>query len=183
MKPRFSAQQLRIIRNLIPVGEVIEEFLHIPSKITHGTLRFRCPLCREFDIAINSKANLARCFSCEKNFNPIDMVMAARNTGFTESVNSLEMFQRSLSDGKRHTSLHENPRHFSHHNVPRSFRGNDLTPISDILDPLFKEHPNSPNQAESSRLANAIAKLDQDIQFLAHQIKQLKTLICTLQHK
>jgi hypothetical protein len=184
MKPRFSAQKLRTIRNLVPIGKVIEEFLQLPSKITHGAFRFCCPLCREFDTAINSRINLARCFSCEKNFNPIDMVMAVRNTGFTESVNLLEKFQRSLSVGKRHTNLDENTHHFPHHNAPRSFRhGNNLVPIGDILAPLCKEDPNSPNQAESSHLANAVAKLEQEIQFLAQQIKQLKTLICTLHHK
>jgi hypothetical protein len=184
MKPRFSAQHLRTIRNNVPIGKVMEECLQVPSKITRGILRFCCPLCREFDTAINPRTNLARCFSCEKNFNPIDMVMAVRNTGFTESVNFLEMFQRSSFDGKRHAVLGQHTRRLPQHNSPRSFRhGKDLLPIGDILAPLYKKNPNTPNKAESFPLTNTIAKLELEIQFLAQQIKQLKTIIHALQHK
>jgi len=44
------------------------------------------PICHEFQTAVNSKTNLARCFRCERNFNPIDMVMIIRGLGFVESV-------------------------------------------------------------------------------------------------
>jgi len=184
MKPRFSAQHLRTIRNNVPIAKVIEECLKVPSKITRGILRFCCPLCREFDTAINPRTNLARCFACEKNFNPIDIVMAVRNTGFTESVNFLEMFQQTFSDGKRHASLGENTHHFPQHNAPQSFRhGKDLVPIGDILAPLCKKDPTTAHEAKSSPLINTIARLELEIHSLAQQIKQLKTIIHTLQHK
>jgi DNA primase len=34
--------------------------------------------------------NLARCFSCQKNFNAIDLVMVVKNMGFVDSVSFLK---------------------------------------------------------------------------------------------
>jgi hypothetical protein len=53
-------------------------------------LRFRCPLCYKFHTATNHKTNLARCFDCNKNFNPIDMVSTVENCGFVEAVKILK---------------------------------------------------------------------------------------------
>jgi hypothetical protein len=53
-------------------------------------LRFRCPLCCNFHTATNHKTNLARCFDCKKNFNPIDMVITVGNCGFVEAVKFLK---------------------------------------------------------------------------------------------
>jgi DNA primase len=85
MKTRFSSQELFELRNNIPVDMLIRE-LHIPSKIRDGVFRFLCPMCNEFQTAVNSATNLARCFRCEKNFNTIDLVMKIRGYGFKESV-------------------------------------------------------------------------------------------------
>ncbi|XPS89502.1 hypothetical protein Dvar_75210 [Desulfosarcina variabilis str. Montpellier] len=54
-----------------------------------GIFRFLCPLCNEFQTATNPKTNLARCFLCEKNFNPIDLVMTVKGLGFVDSVKYL----------------------------------------------------------------------------------------------
>lgn len=86
----FSSQELYKLRNLIPIEVLIEKKLAVPSKISEGFFRFLCPLCNEFQTAVNPKANLGRCFRCEKNFNPIDMVMAWRSTGFVDSVKYLQ---------------------------------------------------------------------------------------------
>jgi hypothetical protein len=62
-------------------------------KISESYLRFLCPLCREFHTATNPRTNLARCFRCQKNFNPIDIVMITQRVDFTEAVR----FLRGLS--------------------------------------------------------------------------------------
>jgi predicted RNA-binding Zn-ribbon protein involved in translation (DUF1610 family) len=90
MKRRFTGHQLFKLRNLIPIDMLIKEQLKIPSKMNEGYLRFLCPLCGEFQTATNAKTNLARCFRCEKNFNPIDLVMTVKAVGFIESVQYLK---------------------------------------------------------------------------------------------
>lgn len=90
MGKHFSSQELYKLRNSIPMDVLIEKELVIPSKISEGIFRFLCPLCNEFQTAINPKTNLSRCFRCEKNFNTIDMVMAWHNTSFVNSVKYLQ---------------------------------------------------------------------------------------------
>lgn len=92
MKRRFTGGELFNIRNLIPIDWLIKEQLNIPSKVSEGFLRFLCPLCNEFQTATNPKTNLARCFRCETNFNPIDLVMTVKGMGFVESVKYLKPF-------------------------------------------------------------------------------------------
>lgn len=86
----FSSQELYRLRNSIPIDVLIEKELAIPSKISEGFFRFLCPLCNEFQTAVNPKNNLGRCFRCEKNFNTIDMVMSWHNIGFVDSVKYLQ---------------------------------------------------------------------------------------------
>ena len=90
MGKRFSSRELYKLRNSIPIDVLIEKKLIIPSKISEGFFRFLCPLCNEFQTAVNSKTNLGRCFRCEKNFNTIDMVMTWHNIGFVDSVKYLQ---------------------------------------------------------------------------------------------
>lgn len=86
---RFSAYLLRALRNRIPIAGLIENDLDLPSKESEGYLRFLCPVCSEFNTATNPLTNLARCFRCRKNFNPIDMVMAVQECSFVDAVESL----------------------------------------------------------------------------------------------
>ena len=86
----FSSQELYRLRNSIPIDVLIEKKLAIPSKISEGFFRFLCPLCNEFQTAVNPKTNMGRCFRCEKNFNTIDVVMTWQNTGFVDSVKYLQ---------------------------------------------------------------------------------------------
>lgn len=86
MKARFSSRELFDLRNTIPVDMLIRDQLQMPSKIRDGVFRFLCPICHEFQTAVNPNTNLARCFRCEKNFNTIDLVMAVRGYGFKDSV-------------------------------------------------------------------------------------------------
>ena len=89
MTQRYSKNLLRKLRNDIPVDLLIADILKQPNKISEGYFRFLCPICAEFTTGINPKTNLARCFSCEKNFNPIDMVMSVKSYSFTQAVDYL----------------------------------------------------------------------------------------------
>lgn len=86
MKNRFSSRELFDLRNNIPVDMLLRDQLQIPSKIRDGLFRFLCPICNEFQTAVNPNTNLARCFRCAKNFNTIDLVMVVRGCGFKDSV-------------------------------------------------------------------------------------------------
>jgi len=81
----ISRQRLWRLRNEIPVDHILEE-LDLPTKLSEGYLRFLCPLCREFNTATNPRTNLARCFRCSRNFNPIDLVMVVHGLPFLEAV-------------------------------------------------------------------------------------------------
>ncbi len=86
MKNQFSSKELFELRNNIPVDVLIRDHLEVPSKIRDGCFRFLCPECNEFQTAVNTATNLARCFRCEKNFNTIDLVMKIKGYRFKQSV-------------------------------------------------------------------------------------------------
>ena len=90
MSQYYSADFLRYLRNDIPIDEVIVDLLNLEVQ-THGKmLRFQCPLCYNFHTDTNHETNLARCFDCEKNFNPIDMVISVADCGFVDAVKILK---------------------------------------------------------------------------------------------
>ena len=89
MDGRYSKEHLRRIRNEIPISRLIADVLNIPGKLRDGYFRFLCPVCSEFDSAVNSKTNLARCFRCQRNFNSIDIVMIVNRCNFVEAVEFL----------------------------------------------------------------------------------------------
>lgn len=93
MANRYSKEKLHRLRNEVPISRLISELLDIPCKVSEGYFRFLCPLCGEFQTATNPKTNLARCFRCQKNFNPIDMVMAVKSCNFREAVESIDGLQ------------------------------------------------------------------------------------------
>lgn len=90
MATHYPAYLLRSLRNHIPINTLITDVLCLDLRNTDKLLRFRCPLCNNFHTATNSKTNLARCFDCRKNFNPIDMVMVVTQCGFVEAVEALK---------------------------------------------------------------------------------------------
>jgi hypothetical protein len=58
-----------------------------------------CPMCNEFQTAVNPSTNLARCFRCEKNLNTIDLVMRVKRFGFKDSVLFLKnLLKKTLND-------------------------------------------------------------------------------------
>jgi DNA primase len=89
MSPRYSANHLRKLRNDIPIARLIGDVLGIPCKVQEGYFRFLCPHCSDFNTATNPKANLARCFRCQRNYNPIDIVMLDKRLNFVEAVEFL----------------------------------------------------------------------------------------------
>ncbi|MCP4233950.1 MAG: hypothetical protein GY770_10280 [Aestuariibacter sp.] len=90
MSTHYTAHFLRMLRNQIPINEVIIDLLNLEVRNDHQLLRFRCPLCDNFHTATNHKTNLARCFDCKNNFNPIDLVMTVENCGFLDAVKILK---------------------------------------------------------------------------------------------
>jgi DNA primase len=92
----FTRELLYRLRNEIPVSDVLQR-LNWPHRQREGRLVFLCPLCGEFLTAINPRTNLGRCFACERNFNPIDMVMLIEGADFVTAVHFLETHLPSRS--------------------------------------------------------------------------------------
>lgn len=90
MTRRFSPEELTFLRNRVPITHVINTLLVMPTRTTNGKLSFACPVCGGFDTSINAPHNLARCFECRQNFNPIDLVMYQLQIGFVDSVRWLK---------------------------------------------------------------------------------------------
>jgi DNA primase len=90
---RFSPELLRLLRNQVNINILITNVLQMPYKTSENQLRFLCPVCSEFNTATNHKTNLARCFRCGKNFNPIDMVMTVQNCSFINAVGFLKQLR------------------------------------------------------------------------------------------
>ncbi len=81
----FTDDFLRRLRNDININEVIGA-LRLETRRGTDLLRFHCPLCHRFHTATNPKTNLARCFDCRVNFNPIDLAMETTRCSFVDSV-------------------------------------------------------------------------------------------------
>jgi DNA primase len=86
----YSPNFLRKLRNDIAVDHLIANVLKIPSKYSEGYFRFLCPVCSEFNTSVKQQTNLARCFRCKRNFNPIDMVMVVNDLSFVDTIRFLK---------------------------------------------------------------------------------------------
>lgn len=93
---RLSAQQLVALRNDVPIAAVLRSLLAVPTREEKGLLRFACPLCGGLHSAIHPSENLARCFDCQRNFNPIDLVMLVRQLPFRDAVALLQRHRHQL---------------------------------------------------------------------------------------
>ncbi len=87
---------LRAIRNELPMNVTIVQLGRQGpvSKQFEGYFRFICLECGEFRATVNSRNNLAHCFSCGRNFNNIDLLMAL-GYDFHSAVEVLEQWLRS----------------------------------------------------------------------------------------
>ncbi len=90
MSDTLSKTHLRELRNRIEIIPLIAETLELLYKTHDGRFRFMCPLCHDFDTAVNPETNLARCFRCQRNFNPIDIVMTVKRYSFMQAVRFLD---------------------------------------------------------------------------------------------
>ena len=92
---------LRAIRNDLPMRLTIVRLGRFGpiGKQSDGYFRFQCPNCSELRAAVNPRNNLAHCFSCNKNFNNIDL-MLAQGHDFMPAVDILkswlEVYLRDL---------------------------------------------------------------------------------------
>ncbi len=89
MNERLNKAYLRRLRNEIEIQALITTTLAIDCRTSEGRFRFLCPICSEFNPAVTPKTNLARCFCCERNFNPIDMVISVKGYAFLDAVDFL----------------------------------------------------------------------------------------------
>jgi len=85
----ITRDYLRRLRNEINFAHLFR-YLRWPHKPTEGKLTFVCPQCGESQTSVNPKTNLARCFRCEKNWNPIDFTIEVHHIAFLEAVGQLE---------------------------------------------------------------------------------------------
>jgi uncharacterized CHY-type Zn-finger protein len=85
----FTQHELYKLRNSIPLADVLN-VLKWPHKMRDGRVCFVCPQCSESLTAINQRTNLGRCFRCEINFNPIDLVMLINDYDFVAAVHFLQ---------------------------------------------------------------------------------------------
>lgn len=86
---------LRAIRNDLPMKLTILRLGRRgpPSKLSEGYFRFLCPACSEMRATVNPRNNLAHCFSCGRNFNNIDLMIAI---GY-DFLNAVDMLEQWLS--------------------------------------------------------------------------------------
>ena len=99
----FTKQQLFQIRNDIDIDWLINEKLQLERQFK-SIWRFQCPVCQQFNTATQKKNNLARCFSCQKNFNTIDLVIYSKKINFVPGVQFLlSLLEKKLaSNGRVH---------------------------------------------------------------------------------
>jgi len=160
---RFSNQELYRLRNEIPVDILIEKALGIPSRFTEGYFRFLCPLCNEFNTAVNPQTNLSRCFRCEKNFNTIDLVMLVRKSDFVTSISFLKKYLKS-----NQIQIHPKEPTPKDHKQRLEHIGNVL---GSIIPPSHAPGPNDSNKSIPER----ILSLEQQVQYLTSKIEKIGT--------
>ena len=157
MTRRFSPEELTFLRNRVPITHVIKTLLELPTRSTNGRLSFACPVCSGFDTSINAAHNLARCFACRQNFNPIELVMHQRQIGFVDSVKWLKKRMPAAS---------------AHKNTHAAERTNaQPTAIGDILADMM------PTLAHSKLGAPSPQSITQRLSDLEHRVRHLYRLI------
>ena len=183
-KRRFTNHQLYTLRNDIAIDGLIEKALSIPSRIAEGCFRFLCPLCKQFNTAVNPETNLARCFRCEKNFNTIDLVMTIRKFDFVESVRFLKDYRKSASvtrsdDYRVATTGSDAHLSYQMKCADRSEHSNNspvhIGNIFDRMAPSKRERipPGCNRPAQQNVVNDRISRLEQKVDRLFHQIDNI----------
>jgi len=164
MTRRFSPAELSFLRNQVPIGQVIETLLGPANPKSNGKMSFACPLCAGFNTAINAAHNLARCFACRQNFNPIELVMHQLKIDFVASVKWLKNRMQSAPA----------------HQKTSSARGNNAQPtaIGDILSDLMPPLAESKNDVRSiESIVLRISRLEQHLSHLYRVVNKLQSSI------
>ncbi len=160
MTRRFSSQELYFLRNKVPIDRVIVSFLFMPSHYNEDKLRFACPLCQNFNTSIHTKTNLARCFTCQQNFNTIEIVMHHFKIGFVESVKWIK---------KRNADLvNENEVINYEDHVPQPHMG------SALFEMQSSQHSDKSFVTSSDVISERITILEKRIEQLFLLIKELR---------
>lgn len=159
MTRRFSPEELRFLRNQVPIGQVIETLLELPRQ--NGKLSFFCPICGGFDTSINAIDNLARCAACHQKFNPIEFVMHQLKIDFVESVKWLK---KRAPGSPTHQNL----------STAKSKKARP-TAIGDILPGVMS------TLADSKTDAQSLKSIVQRISRLEHQLRHLHRTVNELQ--
>jgi len=162
----YSRHELFVLRNRIPIAGLIEQ-LGIPAKISEGCFRFCCPVCRKCNTGVNPCTNLARCFGCETNYNPIDLVMLVKRLDFNRSVKFLKSIYNQQNKPAA-TSLSEND---AAAGIPESI-GHILTSMASV----WKNEPHPPSKNTNNRpivemLRDRVEQLERQVHHLSEQIK------------
>ena len=150
MTRRFSSRQLSVLRNEIPIERVIVDFLSLQCRHDGGKLRFACPQCQCLDTSILTPSNLARCFSCQRNFNTIEIVMAHLKISFVDSVKWL--MQRNAERGNANKTVNNG------HQAQPSKVGDILSEMLPTLPP--KRATESCPETILERIANLERRVD-----------------------
>ncbi len=82
--------RLHELRNTIAFSHLFRRLGWPWKRREDGVVLFVCPICRESQTSVNPRTNLARCFRCERNWNPIDFTMDVGRMDFLEAYGYLE---------------------------------------------------------------------------------------------
>ena len=100
------------IRNTIPMTDTIIHWLKMEHRYREGYLRFLCPKCTDMNTSVFVKANLARCFLCDMNYNTIDLFMELNKQSFPVSVGRLysilQYYKKNDLTNKRRRVFYKN---------------------------------------------------------------------------
>jgi hypothetical protein len=173
MKRRFSERELRELRNEIPVEELIENHLRMPVRRVSGRFRFSCPICSGYDTSVLYEKNLARCFSCQKNFNTIDLTMSLTSLDFVGSVERLRQYRKSRQSAKAGGEAASNRHGFASmaEIIPPILPGAEIGAV-------FKgEHPE-----QDAPLAERVDRLEKKIDRLSSRLDALAAMFESAKH-
>jgi len=172
---RYTREHLFALRNYTLIDRLIET-MDIPSKTQEGCYRFQCPVCNGFNTGINPKTNLARCFSCQKNYNAIDLVMTVKELSFIDSVAYLEALKTTILV----------PSKEAHSPPPTPNRSRDTVKqskpvaIGDIFKSLATPAPITSPQLQNNEL-QTIENLHERVSVLEDCIKSLTVKIALIE--
>jgi DNA primase len=161
MTRRFSSKELKFLRNRVPIDRVVEALLGTSIQDKGAKQRFACPICGGLDTSVNAGHNLARCFSCRRNFNPIDLVMRQLKISFVDSVKWLQ---------SRMLAVHQ-------HTPATDNTGNaEPAAIGDILSRVIPSLPQSETNAPSlESIFQKISHLENHLRLLDRVVSELQS--------